>query len=175
MKITCEIDWVSEDQAATLDDILKQEVIDKVVAHIATRFSKEMFKEVEKKASDELAARVNEILNKILDRFTKRQIKVTDKWGDLRAEYEDANELLKSKFDDFLTEKVDKNGHPATSCYTTTPYTRLDFILDKRIREESDKLTSEIASMVGKKIEAKKAVIHKQAIEKITKKLGLDV
>ena len=175
MKITCEIDWVSEDQASTLDDILKQEVIEKVVEHIATRFSTEMFKEVEKKASNELATRVNEILNRILERFTKRQIKVTDKWGDIQAEYEDVNELLKSKFDDFLTEKVNKNGSPSTSCYIETPYTRLDFILDKRIREESDKLTKEIASMVNKKIEAQKAQIHKQAIEKITKKLGLDV
>ena len=70
---------------------------------------------------------------------------------------------------------ANKDGKVTSSCSYGKTYTRLEYILDKRIKEQADKLTQEIVSMVDKKIEAKKAQIHKQAIEKITKKLGLDV
>ena len=173
MKITCEIDWVGED--ATVDDVLKEEVIGAVVQHIAKRFSNEMFKEVEKKASDELAAKADGIMTRLIDRFTKREIKVTDAWGDVKEEYENVDELLKSKFDKFLTQTVDRNGKSVSSCSYGDKYKRLDYILDKRIKERADELTKEIVASVDKKIETQKAKIHQLAIEKIAKKLDLEV
>jgi hypothetical protein len=173
MKITCEIDWIDEE--ATIDDVLKNEVISKVVEHIALKFNNDMFKEVEKKASKELARKADSLMERLMERFTNKEIRVTDAWGDIKEEYENVNELLKGKFDGFLTESVDGNGKTASSCSYGKTYTRLEYVLDKRIKEQSDNLTKEIVSTVDKKIEEQKKAIHQQAIEKIAKKLNLEI
>ena len=173
MKITCEIDWIDEDES--LDEALQQRVIDQVVKAIAAKFSNDMFKEVEEKASHELAEKVDALQTKLLERFTNKEIRVTDRWGDVKAEYENVDELLKSKFDKFLTERVDRNGYTSTSCYTDKPYTRLDFVLDKRVKDASEKLTKQIADEVDQKLKKKTAEIHQKTVEQITKKLGLEV
>ena len=171
MKITCEIDWIDEEES--LDEALQDRVIAEVVKAIANKFSDEMFKEVEKKASAELAAKVDDLSTKLLDRFTNKEIVVTDNWGDVKEKYENVPELLKAKFDAFLSQKVDKNGIVSNSCYTKTPYTRLDYVLDKRVKDQSDALTKQIVAEVDTKIKARAADIHRGVVDQITEKLGL--
>ncbi|MHC5062094.1 MAG: hypothetical protein ACYTFK_13600 [Planctomycetota bacterium] len=174
MKITCEIDWLDEEES--VDEALQKQVMEKVVETIANRFSNDMFLEVEKKASAELAQKVNELSDRLLDRFTNKEIIVTDGWGDIKEKHASVGELLKHKFDEFLTHRVNERGESSRSCsYSSKPYTRLDWMLDKRVNEAEKELTKRIAAEVDGKIKAKAAEMHKRTVEQITKKLGLEV
>jgi len=173
MKIECEIEWI--DDKENIDGTIKNAITEKLIERVSKRMSGEMFKEIEKEASIKLAEKVDEVCVELLERFMDKEIIVTDKWGDVQDKHENVSELLKAKFDRFLTETVDKNGNQSNNCsYGNKIYTRLHYVLDKRIKEHGDIITKDIVKEVDTKVKAHKIEIHQNAVAKIAQKIGLN-
>lgn len=168
MRIECDVDWVDRDE--TIDEAVRNAVIERLVDKVSNEF----YPEIEKQASARLAASINELLAKLTDRFMNKEIIVTDNWGDVQEKHANVNDLLKTKFDAFLTQKVDKNGNSGSCSYGGAKYTRIDFFIDQRIKEHADRITKQIASEMDAKLASKKAEFMAEAGVQIAKKLGLD-
>ena len=140
MKVSCEfeLDWVDEDE--TIDS----EIEKRLVRAVIDKMPKSIMEGIEKKASDLMADKVDSTIDTILDRFMNREVMVTDRWGDVQEKYESVNELLKSKFDAFVSQQVDKNGDPVKGCSYGKVYTRIEHLIDARINGEASKFTKTI-------------------------------
>ena len=171
MKVSCEfeLDWVDEDE--TIDS----EIEKRLVCAVIDKMPKSIMEGIEKKASDLMADKVDSTIDTILDRFMNREVMVTDKWGDIQEKYESVNELLKSKFDAFVSQKVDKNGNPVKGCSYGIEYTRIERLIDARINEAASKFTKEI--LIGVEDQLKKHLneqIKKGTEEVFKKAMNLD-
>ena len=174
MKVICELDWIPED--ISIEEEIENRIVKEAASIAIKNFSENVIKKIEEKASASFAQKVDELCNNLLERFMDKEIMVTDNWGDVQAKYESVEELLKAKFDNFMTQKVDKNGKVDKGCHwgSDKPYTRIDYILDKQIQEHANRLTDQIAKEVNEKIELAKKKIHQKTIAKIVSKLGLE-
>ena len=88
-------------------------------------------------------------------------------------EFESVDELMKSKFDDFLTQKVDKNGESTDSCGYRAKYTRLEWLIDKKIKDHQDSITKLIGAKMDDKLEAEKEAFLTRAGKQLAEKLNL--
>ena len=170
MKIECEIDWFDDDES-TIDDAVRDAIIQQTV----TRLVKGKYDELEKQVSTKLATEIDELMLKLTERFMNREIVVTDNWGDVQEKHESVNELLKSKFDEFMTMSVDKKGAPTSSCSygRAQPRTRVEHLIDARINAFSAEMTKSIASVMDTKLKAAKAKFMAEAGARMADKLGL--
>ena len=174
MKIECEIDWFGEEEDISIDEAIRSAIIEKTVKIMVSKLINKGYDNVEKQTSDALATHVDDLLFKLTDRFMNKEVKVTDKWGDIQEEHESVNELLKTKFDGFLTAAVDHQGKVVTSCSYGKKQTRMEYLIDQRLDALSSTMINSIAAIMDKKIEAKKAVFMAEAGAKMAEKLGLD-
>jgi macrodomain Ter protein organizer (MatP/YcbG family) len=171
MKVKCEfeLDWVDDDQ--TIDSAIEE----RIAGAIADRMPENIFEKIEKQASNQMAERVDATIDIILDRFMNKEVMVTDRWGDIQEKYESVNELLKSKFDNFVSQKVDQNGHPVKGCSYGKEYTRIDHLIDERIRVATEAFVKKI--MDGIQSQLKKHLneeVRKGTAEAIKKAMNLD-
>lgn len=169
MKIELELDWLYEDYK--FEDAIKDAIINKM----AEKLSKELYPTIEKEVSSQLAKTVDDLQNKLIDRFMNKEVIVTDNWGDVQTKHENVNELLKHKFDKFLTEKVNDRGEPSSSCGygANKTYTRIDFFIDERIKLWKKSITDSIAKQMDEKLTQKKQELMTEASKKIAEKLGV--
>jgi len=167
MKIALEVNWA--DDHGNIDRTIKNAVVDRIAQTVST----ELYPSIEAEVAERLADMVDALLNKLIDRFMNREIKVTDKWGDVTAEFESVEELLKTKFDDFLTQKVDKEGKATDSCGYRSRYTRLEWVVDERIKKHQDSITQTIGAQMDEKLEAEKEAFLARAGKQLAEKLGL--
>jgi uncharacterized protein YllA (UPF0747 family) len=171
MKVNCEfeLDWIDEDE--TIDS----EIEKRLVRAVIDKMPKSIMEGIEKKASDLMADKVDSTIDTILDRFMNREVMVTDRWGDVQEKYESVNELLKSKFDAFVSQQVDKNGTPTRGCSYGKVYTRIEHLIDTRIQEKASKFTRDI--LVGVEAQLEKHMneqIKKGTEEAFKKAMNLD-
>jgi len=166
MEITCKIEWIHEDEG--LDEGIQRRIIDRVVEKI----SKEALDQLMEKISAQMAERVDEMINSILEKFMSKEIMVTDNWGDIQEKYESVNELLKAKFDDYMTVGVDLNGRPVKgrSCGGKP---RIEYVLDRKISEALVSMENLITREVDKKLKIMKEEATKEAAVKIVEKMNL--
>ena len=99
---------------------------DRVIAEIAKAIRKDIEKETLVKISARIAEVVDGWILEEITKFTDRKITITDKWGDPKEYHESVNDLLKAKFDSFLTEKVDKDGKTISACGYGSGTNRID-------------------------------------------------
>jgi hypothetical protein len=171
MKVSCEfeLDWVDEDE--TIDSEIEKQLVRAVI----DKMPKSIMESIEKKASDLMADKVDSTIDTILDRFMNREVMVTDRWGDVQEKYESVNELLKSKFDAFVSQQVDKNGNPVKGCSYGKVHTRIEHLIDARIQEKAGEFTKKI--LVGVEEQLKKHLneqIKKSTEAAFKKAMNLD-
>lgn len=167
MKVSCEINWIDEDDS--IDEVIK----DAIVGQVVTKVSNQLYNKIEREASEKLSNRVDELLTKMVDRFMNKEIVVTDNWGDIIEKHESVDELMKSKFDKFMTQKVNKEGKSTDSCSYGDKYTRVTFLIDNRIKDHANRITKEIALEMDKKLKEKLESIKTEVGKKIAEKLEL--
>jgi len=165
MKITCEIDWVED---GNLDKGIQQVIIDRVVEVVVAKSMEKFSREV----SDKLATRADEMISGILEKFMTREIVVTDNWGSVQDTFESVDELLKSKFDEFMTVRVSSNGTTmkGTSCGGVS---RVEYLLDNKIRNARDAIQNQVVQEADKMIRSLKEAAAKEAALQIVEKLEL--
>lgn len=165
LQLELNIDWIDEEM--TLDETVKHEIIEQIV--------KKLFKTVElqteEKVNKLIDAKVIEIIDEktseLYNDFMSKPVSITDSYGDTIETFENVKAVIKQRFDKYLTEWVDSDGKTSKSSYSTK-HRRLEFIIDKRLKEFSEKFTTDAVNRVSAEI--------KQHVEQgLTQKLGSEL
>ncbi|MDC9591782.1 hypothetical protein PSI23_21505 [Xenorhabdus sp. XENO-10] len=150
INITVDLDWLEED--GNIDEEVKYQIIEGVKKSI----SRQCLDKVEKEASKQINQAINESINSakatiekkaiaFADEWLKKEVTVTDKWGDVQ-ECLTITDLIKKSFDNTLEKKVDKNGN-FTSSYDGIPL--IKYLMSDRMQE----LVSKRVSVIQKDID----------------------
>lgn len=168
MKFTVdiEIDWIDEE--SNLDDEIKAGIIN----GIANKVEKTVMEKVEKKAFAEtelkignVEEKVNELVSKTFDDFMNNTVGITDGYGDTIKTFTSVRELLKDRFDNFLTESVNDEGNVSSYGGKTQ---RIKHIIDKQLKTFADEFTTDAVKQVSEEIK------H-HVNEGLTNKLGAEL
>ncbi len=135
-KIEVELDWVGEE--GNLDDEIQAAIVNKVVTAVSAGITKEATEQVKALIGPKVDALVEQTYN---DLVTSKVV-LTDKWGDKKQEFTSIRELIKTRWDNFLDELVDKDGHKYNG-YGSGQMKRVDFYIKEQLRIFADKWTKE--------------------------------
>lgn len=168
LNLELDIDWIDEDQS--IDDEVKQAIINGVTKSI----NRDVRHTVKKAALRRMYENVDTWINEKLEEFCDRRIQITDKWGDPQEHHESVTEMFKVKFDSFFNASVDKDGKELKSCSYGQRTTRIDHMLNKKADEYLAKIFKEmdrsISSVVNRKLKEKtEEEIRERVIEQVTK------
>ena len=152
-EIKVNIGWIRAEE--NIDDMVKEELVAAIKNKIGTKIADMLHKE----AMNAISYSVDAYIDDMLKRFLDRDFVVTDKFGNVVARYLNVEEMLKEKFDSFMTEKVDNKtgaskGSGSGSC-SYSAIDRIEFMLNELIRPKFDqykKLFDTAASNIEAKI-----------------------
>jgi len=150
IKCEVEIEWVDDED--NIDDNVKREIARQVVVQIKEK----EFAPIVSAATDLLKEKTDALVQETLDKFMAKKIVITDKWGNIEEEYRNVDELLQDKFDNYILEEVDSHGdaNPKSNCsFNGTP--RIIFEIEKRIKTQCDKFSSNVLNDVDRRITAR--------------------
>jgi hypothetical protein len=151
MKINCEIEIDHFNEDISVDEMF----MNQVKKQVADTIYKKVQDVVAHEVAVNLAEKLDTFITSILNGFMDRRIVITDKWGDKQSEYENINEMLKEKFDNFIEQKVSKDGKPVKDgCGYGESYTRIHYLLDERVGKKVKEITEMIVKEVDTKIKA---------------------
>lgn len=170
MTVEIELDWIGED--GTVDDVVKQEI----AGHVAKKISDDSNDQLMCAAEQRVAERIDAFVNDILNRFMNHEIRITDNYGDTKARYDNVEELLKERFDTFLTETVDSRDGSVyrDRCGYGKGTTRIDYLIDNRIKNQTDKFMKDVVDEVDKKIkEALSSEMKKKLSDNLLSKIDI--
>lgn len=165
LNLEIELDWIDEEN--NLDETVKQEIINSIVGRIGDKIEKQIEKKINVSVDDIVTGKVNTLTENMFNDFINRPISISDRWGDTVKSYNKLSDLIKERFDNFMEQSVDDNGKTDTSSYGTK-YKRLEYIIDKQLKDYANKFTSDAVKEVKDEIKA-----HVQ--EGLTTKLGVEL
>jgi hypothetical protein len=173
VNIAVDIDWLGEE--GSLDDTLKDEIVNAVVSRIA----KDTLKGIEQKVDNIVATRVNEAvgakLNEILEDFLNKPRTITDRWGDVQKDNVTVIGLLKKSCEDFIEGYVDKDGKPTSYSSYGSNKKRIDYIIEKDISSSLDYSIKKAAEEIKTKLkEYIDTTLKTQIGENVAQIIGLN-
>lgn len=143
LKIEVDIDYLSDE-----DGSLDQQIQERIAQNIIERVSKDSIGKIEARVSKTMDQRVDEVVNAAYQEMMGKEITITNGWGDTVQQFPNAAEMIKAKFDTWLTEKVDDHG----SKTTYNGQTRLDLIIKKQLDKAAAEFTKNAIKEVTEKI-----------------------
>lgn len=161
-KLELDIDWIEED--STLDETIKQEIIASITNKVYNKVSEKIKDKVNTDIDKKVLDKVDEMTENLFNTFLDREVVITDNYGSSIKTYKDVTELIKEKFDNFMTDSVDESGNATNSSYGKK-YGRINYIVDKQLKEYADQFTTEAVEKVSTEIRS-------HVKEGLTKKLG---
>jgi len=173
MKFKVEVDlgWVDDED--NIDNAVKRGIVNEITSKFSEKLKDGVFKSVESR----IAEKVDNLIDEIMQNFMNREITITDKWGDVTDKFENVTELLKQKFDEFVSGKVDSDGEPIRKkgCSYGGEKNRIEHLIDKSISEKTNRFSDDILRNVDGRI---KDQLQKSLKDKISdtlvKKISLD-
>jgi hypothetical protein len=167
--ITVDADWIGED--ASIDDAIKQEIVNRIVKTVCEKIEKD----AGEKAGLLISGMLDKVCNNILDGFLKKKISITDKWGEVVISDTTIEEVLKKRFDEFWNTLVDENGRATVKGYGDVK-PRFQWAVDVQIKKQADSFAKELANETASKIkEAMTKAIQDKIGKKLMKELDLDM
>lgn len=163
LNLEIELDWIDED--STLDETVKREIVNRVVKLVKEQVEKSALEKTEKLVHNRIEKLVDKNVNQFFRNYLKQSVAVTDKWGDTVQTYKSLKELVKEKFDNFLTEKVDKDGRAGG--YNAN-MKRIDYLIDVQIKGFAKTFSDETVTKVRKEVEV-------QLNDSLKKKIGGEI
>lgn len=159
MKVSVEIGYIDENG-------LDENLLKKVVCQIVGNMNDKVKEIIQNELDNQFSKQVDDYLQKILLDFTNRNIVITDRYGDEVQRYENAREMLKERFDNFISEEVDEKGKlikrgGSKTCYAKRGNPRIENIMKKLIPSASY-IEKEVIASVKKEVD----IIIKKAKEK---------
>lgn len=127
-----ELDWIED---GSIDDVVRQAIIDTAIEKIGASISEK----VDSMAVEILNTRVNSMIDDIWENFMEKRVNITDKYGDPVESHESIKDMLKSRLDGFVNQRVDREGKPLPSgkCgYNDAP--RLEWLMGEVLRKHTE-------------------------------------
>lgn len=165
LNLEIEIDWIDEED--NLDDAIKRQIINQIVNKVQTQISTQVEEEAEKKINEQVIEKIDSLVQGVFDGFMDKEVMISDKYGDNIKSYENVTAIIKEKFDNFMTQKVDDRGNTDNSSYGSKT-TRLSYIIDKQLKDFAEKFTTDAVKQVS-------AEIKEHVKEGLTTKLGAEL
>jgi len=163
LNLEVEIDWIDEEQG--IDEVVKQSIIDSVVNQIGNKVNDRVQKEVDKIINEQITSKISDRIGEMFDAFASEPVKVRDEYGDVKAQYDSVREMLKARFDKFLTEMVDDSGKPSTY---GNKMTRTEYLFKYQINKFADDFTKTTVKQVSEEVK-------KTVQEGLTQRLGAEL
>lgn len=168
LNVTVELDWLGEDES--LDEAVKKQIINGVVKKI----SDDVIRSAKHEAEKQVQERVNALVDSTYEEFLNGKVTLTDRYGDPIEKDVSIKELIKKRCDNWLTEKVDKEGRPNRDSWGSSQ-TRMQYFIDQQIEKQTKSMSEQIVKKVND--EMKKFITDslKNSIgEKLVKKIGIE-
>lgn len=160
INITLDLDWFEED--GSLDETLKQKIVDEIVEKIASKEIDNISDTAESMISEQLEKRMNDYMGELFDKPRN----ITDRWGEVIKENVTIKSQLKEALDNFIDQRVDRNGKASNSAYDSK--TRVQYMaeeyynnycrdtIEKIARDTTDTIKrmteQQISTKIGKKM-----------------------
>jgi len=165
LQLEINIDWIDED--SNIDEAIKQQVIDAIVNKIQGKIESKATEQSEALINQTITSKIDQLTQKTFDEFMNKEIIISDRYGDVLKSYTNVFELMKERFDNFMTQTVDEKGVAYDGNYSKK-HQRLTFIVDKQLREFADKFTQDAVKKVSEEIQA-------HVKQGLTQKLGAEL
>ena len=167
MKLNLEIDldWIDEEKG--LDETVKEQIIEGVVSKVQKNLGEKVEQKINSIIDTTIVDRINSLTDEVFDDFVNKEVCLSDKWGDKIKCYPTLKDLLKERFDNFLTQTVDEKGNSYDGNYGQK-FTRITFIIDKQLKDFANKFTTDAVKQVSDEIK-----VHVK--EGLTTKLGAEL
>ncbi len=164
MKLNLEVELDFIDDEMNLDETIKQNIIDAVTSKIQSAVEKQVSEQINKIIDSTTVGKINEMTENLFNDFMNREVTINDGYGERVKCYPNVNAIIKERFDNFMNQKVDSKGIISTSSYDTK-FNRLEFIIDKQLKDFADKFTTDAVKAVSEEIKI-------QVKDGLTTKLG---
>ncbi len=157
-------------------DLITENLVQRITQKVVEEINASTVETIKENAARKINFGIDQLLEHTLIDFMDRKVLITDKWGDKVVEYENVDEMLKEKFDEYITQRVSKKGEPENSCsYSRDNFTRISYLLDNKVSAFEDKCTKDIAdaaNSVVKRIERKmKETFNDSLKEKVAEQI----
>lgn len=165
LNLEIELDWIDDEMK--LDDVVK----DQIITGVMNRINKDVLAKIENKIDGmidkTIISRINKATDKMFKDFLKRPVQINDDYGSTIKTYKNVTEVIKEKFDKFMTQPVDGNGNSYEGSYSKK-FTRLTFIIDKQLKDFANEFTTNAVKQVS-------AEIKEHVKDGLTNKLGSEL
>jgi hypothetical protein len=165
LNLEIELDWIDEE--SNLDETVKQNVINAVVNKIQKNVEEKVEAKINETIDKTIMEKINAMTEKVFNDFMNKEVAITDNYGSVIKCYANVTEVIKNRFDNFMTQTVDEKGNTYDGNYGKK-FNRLTFIVDKQLEEFAKKFTTDAVSKVSAEIK-----LHVQ--EGLTTKLGVEL
>lgn len=152
MKLNLEIDldWIDEEKG--LEDTVKEQIINGVVSQVQKRINDKIEEKVNKIIDEEIVTTINKKTDELFIDFINRPVTLTDGYGSKLKVYDNIEQLIKERFDNFMTDFVDKDGKTTRRDSYGDKYQRINFIIDKQLKDFANQFTTEAVKKVSEEI-----------------------
>lgn len=147
--IEIELDWM--DEGYELDEVLKSQISKEIVKKVSDKAIENFENSASNKIKnvyDKIESKIDALVTKEFNQIIKKPVVQTDKWGDIKKEYKTVKEMIKTKFDNWLMEKVDERGNPSSY----GKFTRMNYFIDYQLSEFSKNFSKETVKEMREKL-----------------------
>ena len=166
LNLEIELDWIDEEKG--LDEIVQQEIINGVTSRISKQINDKIDKKVDSIIDDQVIKQIDIKVNEIFLDFINKPVTLTDNYGSKIEVYDNMEALIKKRFDNFLIQPVDDRGNAVSRDSYGTKFKRLEFIIDKQLKDFANKFTTDAVKTVSEEIK-------NHVKEGLTTKLGSEL
>jgi hypothetical protein len=143
LKIEIDIDYLSDE--GSIDEQVQNSIASKIVSEI----NQKSMDGLTEKAEAIINERANKLVQDVFDGIMEEKISITDQWGKVIQSFENTRDMIKSRFDKFMLERVDNNGR-------VTDYgdqqTRMELIVKKQLEKIAKEWTQKAIKEVTEQI-----------------------
>jgi len=149
LNLEIEIDWIDEERG--IDEIVKNEIISGITSRIESKISEQVTKKVNDMIDNRIVEIIDQKTSDVFTDFINRPVTLTDSYGTKMKVYDKIEDVIKERFDNFLTQKVDKSGNVSSSSYDTK-WSRIEFVINKQLTDMADTFTKDAVKKVSEEI-----------------------
>lgn len=165
LNLEIELDWIDEEKG--IDETVKEQIIKGIMSKIGDKIISKIDEKVNNVIDETIVSKINERTDALFTDFISRPVTLSDNYGSKIKVYENMEQLIKERFDNFMVQNVDDQGRTSESSYGQK-FKRLEFIIDKQLKDFAHKFTTDAVKQVSEEIK------H-HVKEGLTTKLGAEL
>lgn len=150
LNLEIEIDWIDEENG--IEEVVEQKIIESVTTRVQKMIQDKIEAKVNKIVDEQIVSLINKKVDDLFTEFINRPVSITDGYGSTIKTWNKMEDLIKAKFDNFLTQYVDENGKATEYDRYGKKHQRLDFIIDKQLKDFANEFTTNAVKKVSEEI-----------------------